>query len=155
MKNSNGNDNNTSTNYIDLNKHLKYNFANNKEGDGKMVTAEKQENMITIRYDGDEWVSPNKAAGLLRIGSVNNVKRLIENGRLEAKRFDGKWIRISMRSIKSLIDHKDDELKGMQKFIRLLDEIDEVGRELSPEEMDDLSMRQVGTLPWEKEEKDI
>ena len=108
--------------------------------------------MITIRYDGDEWVSPNKAARLLRIGSVNNVKRLIDNGGLEAKRIDDKWICISMRSIKSLIDDKDEELIRMQKFIRLLDEINDVGRELSPEEMDDLSLRQLGTLPWEKEE---
>lgn len=100
--------------------------------------------------DIPEWVTTGEAKRILGVGSVNTIKRWIAEGKLEARRFDDRgWIRVSGESIKQLLERGDKELAAIRSLVKGLDETECLGGDLTEEDLETLSERRFGKLPWD------
>jgi hypothetical protein len=123
--------------------------ANTRREDDTM-SVEALEKSRVKTHDIPEWVTTGQAKRILGVGSINTVKRWIAEGKLEARRFgDRGWIRISGESIKRLLEHGDKELAAIRSLVRGLDKTECLGGDLTDDDMDTLSERRFGKLPWD------
>ncbi len=128
------------------------------EGDHTVMQREKDENMATHltseshavpNQEIPEWVTTGEAKRILGVGSVNTIKRWIAEGKLKARRFDERgWIRVSGASVKKLIQQGDQELLSIRKLVKDLDETRDLDAKLSEDDLETLSDRRFGKLPW-------
>jgi hypothetical protein len=99
-----------------------------------------------------EWVTTGEAARLLQVGSINTVKRWAREGKLHYRRLGGAQGRIQIErlSVENLLHSADSEFLSIQRSERTSDELGTWGREMTPEEMDELEADRNGQLPWRK-----
>lgn len=129
----------------------KYNKSKVREEESDMLLSkqEDKEARKLPHIDSDKWITTGEAARLLGVSSINTVKRWIEEGKLKARR-PGNWIQISLASVEKLLKKGDKEVDNQKRFEELLHELDDLGGELTKEILEDLSMKKLGKLPWEK-----
>lgn len=99
-----------------------------------------------------EWITTGEAARILQVGSINTVKRWASEGKLRYRRPGGEQgrIQIERTSVEKLLHSTDSELHAIQYSQRALDKLDDFGREMTPEEMDEVEAHRIGNLPWRK-----
>lgn len=99
-----------------------------------------------------EWITTGEAARLLQVGSISTVERWAREGKLRYRRTGGEQgrVQIERASVERLLHSGDLELLAIQRSDRALDELNDFGLEMTPDEMDDLEAHRTGRLPWQK-----
>lgn len=95
-----------------------------------------------------EWITTGEAARRLGVGSLNTVKRWAHEGKLRSRRL-GHRLQIYAPSVDLLLQQADPDIQRLQRLERLLDEIEDLGRDLPPEAWQQLLAERPGRLPWQ------
>ncbi|HHY66462.1 MAG TPA: helix-turn-helix domain-containing protein [Alicyclobacillus sp.] len=104
---------------------------------------------------GGNWVTTGEAKKMLGVSSVNTVKRWVAEGKLEARKFgETGWMRISVESIQRLLRSGDKNVQAFQNLKRRADAMADLDFDLTEEDLDAMSDRQMGQLPWKEEKKE-
>lgn len=104
-----------------------------------------------LQKTGTEWVTTGQAKEMLGVSSVNTVKRWVVEGKLVGKKFGpSNWMRISLESIERLLSLGDENVMAYQKLKKDFGGLSDVEFEPSEEDLEEMSDRRMGKLPWEK-----
>ncbi|ADG04804.1 hypothetical protein Btus_0024 [Kyrpidia tusciae DSM 2912] len=100
-------------------------------------------------------MTTGEAKKMLGVSSVNTVKRWVAEGKLEARKFgETGWMRISVESIQRLLRSGDKNVQAFQNLKRRADAMADLDFDLTEEDLDAMSDRQMGQLPWKEEKKE-
>lgn len=99
----------------------------------------------------DLWVTTGRAKQMLGVSSVNTVKRWVSEGKLNAQKIgSNNWMRISVESIKQLLRSGDKNVQAFRKLKQRIDEMSDLDFDVTQDDLDEMSDRRTGSLPWEK-----
>ena len=104
----------------------------------------------TLRVQS-RWVTTGQAKQLLGVSSVNTVKRWVSEGKLDGQKFgQNNWMRISVDSIQRLLQSGDENVQAFRRLKRRIDDMSDFDFDVTKEDLQEMSDRRMGSLPWEK-----
>ena len=123
------------------------NNEGNRKGDETMgQSAVKWQSGVN-----QNWVTTGEAKKLLGVSSVNTVKRWIAEGKLIGYQAgENNWMRVSVESIYLLLESGDENVQAFRRLKQQLDTLSDLDYELTEEDLNELSDRRTGNLPWER-----
>lgn len=95
-----------------------------------------------------EWITTGEAARRLGVGSLNTVKRWAREGRLESRHV-GARVQIRAQSIARLLAGDEPQVARAQRLHELLAQVEDIGKDLSPNDWERLLAERRGRLPWD------
>ncbi len=86
---------------------------------------------------------------MLGVSSVNTVKRWVAERKLDAQKVGANnWMRISVDSIKRLLQSGDENVKGFRRLKKQIDDMSDLDFNVTKEDLQEMSDRRMGKLPW-------